>query len=247
MKEANTLANGKSLSAKCIKACLLIFLFSLVFLSTAFAAEQTVRLGETGVTLRVNQEYEVITKKNVKDYSSDLRETITNNNTIAVYSPSKGYFLVLFDSGKDLKRYDMSIMKKEEILQKFKSDFNEQFPQLNMNEVVIDVYESGSSKWISVNAVKAPLLFYSTNQDGRSVTVVSTSRYITQREIEEIIDSVQFGSVSFFTTIKNIAHSITEFGYSILGRIGAYMVWTLVLGLLLGIISAIGSLFKKRR
>ena len=172
---------------------------------------------------------------------------IENDYTIAVLSQNKGFFLVYFDNGKDLKKNDMSGLKKEEILEKFKPEFESQFSQYSSEKPDVDVYDTGNAKWISVIINNPPISFYTTNNKGQAVTILSSSLGYSKKDIENIIDTFNFGSPSFFTVLKNIARSISDFGFNIMGVYGSYIAWTVVIGVLFTLIAMICSIFKKRR
>ena len=218
---------------KIIVSLLALFISTIIAFS-AFADSKTVQLGETGISFQINSKYDVITNKNKKDYSQEIQRQITEDNEILLYSATDSPIFVMFDQGNDFLQYDMVGKKSEEIVESYTEYFKSIESSLGTSEYDLSVYDSGSIKWAKLFVPSISLVWYITCQEKQMATVYCNWFMADIVELQSMIDSFTFGSPSFWSSIKTIAGSITDFGNRILGRVGVYIIWSLIGSIVFG-------------
>lgn len=234
---------------------ILMFILLCFSVTTCYANNKTIQLGDTGITCQIDSVYDVITSSNKKDYSQQIQSLVPSDNIMLCYSAVEGFFLVYYDQGKDFEQYDFSSKKSEDILANYKEYIGTDLSSLGLNkDYDVSVYDSGKAKWIKIDFSSNNYIFYCTIQGNKSASIMVYPQAIKNiKSIENVIDSFNFGNPSLWDRIKSIAGKITDFGKSILGMPGAIIIWiivgpsvvSLLIYIIALIIGIIASIFKK--
>ena len=240
-------------------------IFALMFIMMVFisasAESKTIQMGGTGITFQVDSTYEVITNSNKDDFSQQIQNIITNDNSMIFYSAENGFFCAYYDQGKNLEQYDFRNKSSEDILDNYQQYVGNDFSIYGfIEDYEVSLYDNGEVKWLilDVQTDKSNhILYYNTFSGNKMVNFIFYPQLfpnISNKEYERIIDSVNFGNPSLWDGIKSIAGKITDFGKSILGTVGAVIIWLLIGPSIVGlvgyifmiIIGVFVSIFKKK-